>query len=197
MVALWHKYSCIYRSRTCTISLGQEDSIAEHNQGPEWVKKIMASTTQVWTVLHGLAMVGPPWFLRESKVRNWSPGHWWQASDLINASSLLQITPPLLLFYSPTVKAKVLLYFPCAFIDCHFYSGLQASALKRKKGLNPFPAEWVLRALIDFTLSNARRFYSSMGNPLDGRGLRVPPLRYVLSWLDGPNIMTMRITSRS
>ena len=29
----------------------------------------------------------------------------------------------------------------------------------------------MLRALIDFTLSNARRFYSSMGNLLDGKGL--------------------------
>ena len=37
--------------------------------------------------------------------------------------------------------------------------------------INPFPFEWVLRALIDFTLSNARRFYSSMGNLLDGKGL--------------------------
>ena len=37
---------------------------------------------------------------------------------------------------------------------------------------NPFPFEWVLRALIDFTLSNARRFYSSMGNLSDGKGLR-------------------------
>ena len=36
---------------------------------------------------------------------------------------------------------------------------------------NPFTFEWVLRALIDFTLSNARRFYSSMGNLLDGKGL--------------------------
>ena len=27
-------------------------------------------------------------------------------------------------------------------------------------------------ALIDFTLSNARRFYSSMGNPLGLKGLR-------------------------
>ena len=27
------------------------------------------------------------------------------------------------------------------------------------------------RALIDFTLSNARQFYSSMGNILDGKGL--------------------------
>ena len=37
--------------------------------------------------------------------------------------------------------------------------------------LNPFPSEWVLRALIDFTLSNARRFYSSTGNLLDRKGL--------------------------
>ena len=37
--------------------------------------------------------------------------------------------------------------------------------------LNPFPFERVLGALIDFTLSNARRFYSSMGNLSDGKGL--------------------------
>ena len=49
--------------------------------------------------------------------------------------------------------------------------------------INPLTAEWTLRALIDFTLSgaydyhrlltlsNARRFYSSMGNPLAGKGL--------------------------
>ena len=37
--------------------------------------------------------------------------------------------------------------------------------------INPLPAEWALRALIDFTLSNARRFYSSKGNPLDEKGL--------------------------
>ena len=30
------------------------------------------------------------------------------------------------------------------------------------------------QALIDFTLSNARRFYSSMGNLLDGKGLMQP-----------------------
>ena len=30
----------------------------------------------------------------------------------------------------------------------------------------------MLRALIDFTLSNARRFYSSMGNLLDRKGLK-------------------------
>ena len=39
------------------------------------------------------------------------------------------------------------------------------------KNFNPLTAEWVLRALIDFTMSNARRFYSSMGKPLDGKGL--------------------------
>ena len=37
--------------------------------------------------------------------------------------------------------------------------------------INPLPAEWVLRALIGFTLSNARPFYSPMGNPLGGKGL--------------------------
>ena len=37
--------------------------------------------------------------------------------------------------------------------------------------INPLTAERALRALIDFTLSNARRFYSSMGNLLDGKGL--------------------------
>ena len=37
--------------------------------------------------------------------------------------------------------------------------------------VNPLTAEWALRTLIDFTLSNARWFYSSMGNPLDGKGL--------------------------
>ena len=36
---------------------------------------------------------------------------------------------------------------------------------------NPLTAEWALRVLTDFTLSDARRFYSSMGNPLDGKGL--------------------------
>ena len=42
---------------------------------------------------------------------------------------------------------------------------------KERKELNPLTAEWALRALIDFTLSNARRFYSSMGNPLAEKGL--------------------------
>ena len=37
--------------------------------------------------------------------------------------------------------------------------------------VNPLTAEGALTALIDFTLSNARRFYSSKGNPLDGKGL--------------------------
>ena len=38
-------------------------------------------------------------------------------------------------------------------------------------GLKPLTAEWALRALIVFTLSNARRIFSSMGNPLAGKGL--------------------------
>ena len=36
-------------------------------------------------------------------------------------------------------------------------------------------------ALIDFTLSNARRFYSSMGNPLGLKGLMCQPERHWLS----------------
>ena len=35
--------------------------------------------------------------------------------------------------------------------------------------INPLTAERALKALIDFTLSNARRFYLSMGNLLDGK----------------------------
>ena len=38
--------------------------------------------------------------------------------------------------------------------------------------LNPLTAKWALRALLDFTLASARRFYSSMGNPLAGKGLQ-------------------------
>ena len=39
------------------------------------------------------------------------------------------------------------------------------------KAINALTAVGALRALIDFTLSNARRFYSSMGNPLADKGL--------------------------
>ena len=37
--------------------------------------------------------------------------------------------------------------------------------------INALTAVGALRALIDFTLSNARRFYSSIGNPLAAKGL--------------------------
>ena len=40
-----------------------------------------------------------------------------------------------------------------------------------KKVLNALTAVGALRILIDFTLSNARRFYSSVGNPLAVKGL--------------------------
>ena len=36
---------------------------------------------------------------------------------------------------------------------------------------------------MDFTLSNARRFYSSMGKPLDGKGLSFIPLELFLKEL--------------
>ena len=37
---------------------------------------------------------------------------------------------------------------------------------RQQHSINPLTAAGVLRELIDFTLSNARRFYLSMGNPL-------------------------------
>ena len=37
--------------------------------------------------------------------------------------------------------------------------------------VNPLTAEQGLRALIDFTLYNARRFYSSLGKPMAVKGL--------------------------
>jgi len=42
-------------------------------------------------------------------------------------------------------------------------------------------------ALIDFTLSNARRFYSSMGNPLGLKGLM-----HFLTIPLGPSVLLMR-----
>ena len=49
--------------------------------------------------------------------------------------------------------------------------------------LNPFTAVGAHRALIDFTLSNARRFYSSMGNALAAKGLmRISVLFHTVQW---------------
>ena len=56
----------------------------------------------------------------------------------------------------------------CSFVWVYF-----SLFLKTNDSFKPLTAEWVLRALIDFTLTNARRFYSSTGNPLDGKGLRL------------------------
>ena len=53
-----------------------------------------------------------------------------------------------------------------------FLASSQCLRKSNPVALNPLTAAWALRALIDFTLSNARRFYSSMGNPLDGKGLK-------------------------
>ena len=46
-----------------------------------------------------------------------------------------------------------------------------------QKPLNPLVSVSAVMTLIDFTLSNARRFYSSMGNPLDTEGLTVTDLK--------------------
>ena len=66
----------------------------------------------------------------------------------------------------------------------------QVNNVKNYVPINPLTAECSLRALIDFTLSNARRFYSSMGNPLDRKGLSVSflkcaPFKLALTCLKG------------
>ena len=64
---------------------------------------------------------------------------------------------------------KIALFFHPFFLD--WEEKCSRNLTLRSKVFNPLTAEWALRALRDFTLSNARRFYSSMGNPLDGKGL--------------------------
>ena len=54
----------------------------------------------------------------------------------------------------------------------------QCQSFSQPTELNPLTAEWALRALPDFTLSNARRFYSSMGNSLAGRGIIIIWVKY-------------------
>ena len=48
------------------------------------------------------------------------------------------------------------------------------AAKGRHKEFNALTAVGALITLIDFTLSYARRFYSSMGNPLAVEGLKAP-----------------------
>ena len=52
---------------------------------------------------------------------------------------------------------------------CAFFSRTRENGLNIHIS-NPFISQGAHRALIDFTLSNARRFYSSMGNPLAVKG---------------------------
>ena len=50
---------------------------------------------------------------------------------------------------------------------------------------NPFTAVSAHRALIDFTLSNARLFYSSVGKPLAAKGLTTIWINGVREDIDG------------
>ena len=76
--------------------------------------------------------------------------------------------------FSNVVITKVGLCYPtCDAEVITFTASIKTWVLRTDSAVNPFPFERVLRALIDFTLSNARRFYSSMGNLLDGKGLRL------------------------
>ena len=64
--------------------------------------------------------------------------------------------------------------------------------------VNALAAVGALMTLIIFTLSNARRFYSSMGNPLAVKGLiySLPVLaRLLFSFLSKP-FMPLNITQR-
>ena len=49
--------------------------------------------------------------------------------------------------------------------------GLSSSPRIFTKVLNPSVSVSAVMTIIDFTLCNARRFYSSMGNPSDTEGL--------------------------
>ena len=59
----------------------------------------------------------------------------------------------------------------CFLISVMFHLSRLKYCFWSLESFNPLTAEWALRALIDFTLSNARRFNSSMWNPLDRKGL--------------------------
>ena len=56
-------------------------------------------------------------------------------------------------------------------MDIEFNPTLRADSFS----IQPFKPYECQMALIDFTLSNARRFYSSMGNPLGLKGLTLFP----------------------
>ena len=58
--------------------------------------------------------------------------------------------------------------FPSICFSIYFQVQLQTNS---NLVLNPSVSVSALMTLIDFTLSNARRFYSSMGNPSDTEGL--------------------------
>ena len=83
----------------------------------------------------------------------------------------------------------------CSFLQIHLgwltsAHSIHKLTMSNYVPINPLTAEWALRALIDFTLSNARRFYSSMGNPLDRKGLSVSflkcaPFKLALTCLKG------------
>ena len=73
-------------------------------------------------------------------------------------------------FWTTVSKALpwLIAYFLCC---CDYYVSPKKKLYTRQCLSSPLTSERALRALIDFTLSNARRFYSSKGNPLDGKGL--------------------------
>ena len=83
-------------------------------------------------------------------------------------------------------------------------NSLTRAWLKTPTMTNAFTAVGALRALIDFTLSNARRFYSSMGKPLVVKGLRgglhskvtVCIICFMTRFIHDNGIFKMSITSK-
>ena len=56
---------------------------------------------------------------------------------------------------------------------------LRVERVNNMESQKPFSSYECQMALIDFTLSNARRFYLSMGNPLGWKGLNENPFTII------------------
>jgi len=106
--------------------------------------------------------------------------HWYEllGNQSIWSSTLLFTSITLSTYSFDQISSCVInIYsFTCLGILSNLFGSFSRSNFNYSVGdwimLNPLTAEWALRTPIDFTLSNARRFYSSMGNLLAVKGLR-------------------------
>ena len=133
-------------------------------------------------LIKAVAFVGNPWCSKHSSshlcdtesTAFYTSTHTQVMFSLLNcASSALSIRrlsmhpidPCMRPFWSICIR-------PCV-VSCSFSSSSITDVIALYNVINPLTAEWALRALIDFTLSNARRFYSSMENSLNAKGLNM------------------------